>query len=313
VTVIIPCFNAGSWIRDALVSVASQGISGIEIVVVDDGSTDDSASIVQRECAEAVLVRTGNRGASHARKIGTERARGTFIQYLDADDRLAAGKLRVQLAALETTSADVAYGGWQELHDSPGAGASLGRVVDRCIEGEPELALLTDFWSPPAVYLFRREVIERVGGWNEGLPIIQDARFVLDCALNGARFVYCPGVMAHYRVHESSSLSRRDPIAFVRDCLRNAREVEAWWRRLGELSPARRAALVKVYGYVARASFVSDRPTFDTAYGYLEELSPGYVPEAPRHLAAAARVLGYRRAEALAVWYRRAKWLFRRR
>jgi hypothetical protein len=80
----------------------------------------------------------------------------------------------------------------------------------------------------------------------------------------------------------------------------------------GGLSCARRAALVKVYGYAARASFERDPPTFEVAYRRLEALNPGYVPAAPRHLAAAARALGYRRAEALAVWYRRAKRLLRR-
>jgi glycosyltransferase involved in cell wall biosynthesis len=307
VSVIIPCFNAEAWIRDTLKSVADQGVRDVEIVVVDDGSTDNSASIVQREFERVVLVKTSNLGASHARNLGTEMARGLFYQYLDADDLLAPGKLRVQLSALETMNGDVAYGGWQELQGRASGGFLAGRVVDRLIEGEPELALFTNFWCPPAAYLFRREVVKQVGGWNENLPIIQDARFVLDCALHGARFVYCPGVMAHYRVHPFSSLSRRDPIAFVRDCLRNANEVEAWWMEQGGLSPERRGALVKVYSYVARASFARDRLTFEDAYRRLEVLSPGYMPTDPWHLAAVAHIVGYRRAEAAAVWYRRVK------
>ena len=114
-------------------------------------------------------------------------------------------------------------------------------------------------------------------------------------------------MMAHYRVHASSSLSGRDPIGFVRDCLQNANEIESWWMERGGISPARRAALVKVYSYVTRASFERDRATFESAYRRLESLSPGYVPANPWHLAAAAHVIGYRRAEAVAVWYRRVK------
>ena len=179
------------------------------------------------------------------------------------------------------------------------------------MDGEPEIELFTDFWCPPAAYLFRRRLIDQVGGWNERLPVIQDARFALDCALHGATFVYCSGVMARYRVHRATSLSRRDPIAFVRDCLRNGLEIEQWWMAHGGLSPTRRAALVKVYGHVARASFERDRETFEVARERLDELHPGYVPAHPRHLAVASRVLGYRRAEAVAVWYRRAKRLLR--
>jgi glycosyltransferase involved in cell wall biosynthesis len=311
VSVIIPCCNGGPWIRDALRSIEQQDVTELEVVVVNDGSTDDSADIVAREFPHATLVTTANRGASHARNVGTAMARGAFVQYLDADDVLAPGKLGVQMSALEAARADVAYGGWQELEDRADDGSVPGRVVDRQMGGEPEIELFTDFWCPPAVYLFRRQMIEQVACWNERLPIIQDARFALDCALRGGRFVYCPGVMAWYRVRGASSLSRRDPIGFVRDCLRNATEVEAWWVEHGGLSPARGAALVKVYGHVARASFEQDRPTFEVACQRLEGLSPGYVPAAPKRLAGAARVLGYRRAEAVAVWYRRAKRLLR--
>src|SRR5262249_51748217 len=144
-----------------------------------------------------------------------------------------------------------------------------------------------------------------------GLPIIQDARFVLDCALHGGRFVYCPGTMAYYRVHSGGSVSRRDPIGFVRDCLRNAIEVEAWLAQHGRMDEDHRQALLQVYGYVARASFKKDGLAFETAYQALERLKPGYIPEHPKALAIASRVLGYRRAESLALWYRRMKRLVR--
>ena len=193
VSVIVPCFNAEAWIRDTLRSVAEQDLEDVEVVVVDDGSTDASASIVEGEFERVALLRTPNLGASHARNLGTRKARGSFLQYLDADDVLAPGKLRAQLCALKATNGDVAYGGWQVLQSSASGGSVPGYVVDRQMEGEAELALFTNFWCPPAAYLFRREVVERVGAWNEKLPIIQDARFALDCALRGAKFVYCPG------------------------------------------------------------------------------------------------------------------------
>src|SRR5690349_4839929 len=120
VSVIIPCFNGGEWIREALRSVADQDLKGVEVVVVDDGSTDDSAGIVQREFGYVTLERTSNLGASHARNLGTQKARGSFIQYLDADDMLAPSKLRAQISALEATGADVAYGGWEEFQDQTG-------------------------------------------------------------------------------------------------------------------------------------------------------------------------------------------------
>jgi glycosyltransferase involved in cell wall biosynthesis len=308
VSVVIPAFNARPWIGECLESVATQQASAVEAIVVDDGSSDGTADVVGRAFPLARLVRTAHAGASRARNVGTELARGRFIQYLDADDVLAPGKLNRQVQALCDSGADVAYGDWQPLLPSPRGTRRYGAVVSRTLSA-PEIDLFTDFWSPPAAYLFRRSIVEQVGGWNEGLPVIQDARFVLDCALRGGRFVYCRGVMAYYRVHASGSLSRRDPIAFVRDCLRNADQVEQWWRAHGGLGRDRREALLKVYVHVARASFEHDRATFCTACRALERLQPGGVPPAsyPRRLRLVARLLGYSRAELIALWYRRVK------
>ena len=307
VSVIVPCFNARQWIRDALNSVLEQGWSDLEIIVIDDGSTDDSAELVAREFSQVRLVRTERCGPSAARNLGTRLSTGAFIQYLDADDLLGRDKLRRQAQALDNTGADVAYGDWSELRATAGGDYEIGRQVARRIEGDPQIALFTDFWCPPAAYLFRRSIVERVDGWRADLPIIQDARFALDCALHDGRFVYCPGEAARYRVHAMGSVSTRDPREFTRDCFRNALGVEQWWQAHGGLGHERHAALISVYGQVARSSFDSDRSTFDAAYRALERLEPHYLPRGPRSLRALARVTGYRNAERIASGYRRTR------
>jgi glycosyltransferase involved in cell wall biosynthesis len=302
ISVVVPAYNSARWILAALESVRAQQRGDLEIIVVDDGSTDATPALVEREFPEANLVRTPNRGASAARNLGTSLAHGEFIQYLDADDLLAEGKIAAQVGALEETGADVAYGDWRKLAPGP------GEIIARAIEGDPELVLFDDFWCPPAAYLFRRAIVGQVGGWNTTLPVIQDARFALDCALHGGRFVYTPGIMAHYRVHETGSLSKRDPIAFVHDVYRNARQVESWWREHGGLTAPRRAALKRCLGNVARTSFGTDTETFDRAVADLERLESGpYTPDSPSHLRMASRLIGYRRAEQVASWYRKSK------
>lgn len=306
ITVIIPCLNASHWIRDTLASVIAQRCASLEVIAIDDGSTDGTGEIIRKDFSFVRLETTANRGASKARNLGTSLASGEYIQYLDADDLLAPGKLNLQIAALENSNADVAYGDWQQLVErarefTPGA------FVARRMQRDAELELFDNFWCPPAAYLFRRRIVEAVGGWNEGLPVIQDARFALDCALRGGTFVYCPGIMAQYRIHSGISLSRRDPKAFVRDVYRNATEVREWWKSHGGLTNARSQLLKKVLGQVARSSYENDPELFQAAYVALLDIEPNYVPASPKHLAIATRILGYPNAEGLAARYRQAK------
>ncbi|MDQ6672225.1 MAG: glycosyltransferase family 2 protein [Chloroflexota bacterium] len=307
VSVVIPCFNAREWISATLDSVLEQSLPDLDVIVVDDGSTDGSGQLVADSFPGVRLIRTDNGGASRARNIGTRLARGQFIQYLDADDLLVSGKLETQLRVMDEVHADIAYGDWRELRAGPHGSSVPGRLVSPRLGPNADIALLTDFWCPPAAYLFRREIVDRAGGWDEQQIVVEDVRFVLACALQGAGFVYAPGTAAFYRVHASGSLSTRFPVEFTRGCLRNADTVEEWWRRCGGLTPARSATLVQVYGQVARASFARDRTTFEAAYAALERLQPGYKPARPWHLALASRVIGYRSAEGLAVRYRHAK------
>jgi glycosyltransferase involved in cell wall biosynthesis len=306
VSVIVPCFNAAAWIREALHSVATQCFRDLEVLAIDDGSTDGTGRIINAEFPEVTVISTPNQGVSRARNIGTKSASGSFLQYLDADDILGSGKVRAQVDALQNSGADVAYGDWQRLE--PGSdGFVPGRVVNRRMKRHPELELFSDFWCPPAAYLFRRSIVERVEGWNERLPVIQDARFALDCALHGGRFVHCDGLMAYYRAHASGSLSRRSSEAFIRDVYRNAQEVESWWRNHGGIVGERRKALVDCFSYVARASYEADSLTFEAALADLERLSPGYTPEKPFQLKLVSKIVGYRRAERAATLFRRAK------
>jgi len=305
VSVIIPCFNAASWLPATLSSVSAQRGVDLDIVVVDDGSTDGSSQVVREICPAARLIRTDNHGASAARNRGTAEARGSFLQYLDADDILGSDKLMRQVEALEHSGADVAYGDWQRLVEQNPGEYTNGEVVRRTMDGPPDIALFTWFWSPPAAYLFRRGIVEAVGSWNSNLPIIQDARFALDCALRGARFVYCPGLMASYRQHMANSLSHRDQPAFVRDCLTNALEVKQCWEERQPLSESKRAALTDVLHSVATASCGKDGRTFDTACAMLGEVARRYIPRNERNLSKMVFcLLGYRRAVQFLYFYR---------
>lgn len=312
ISVVVPCYNAERFLIDTVESVFQQTFCDYEIILVDDGSRDATAAII-RSFGSKVRAEFGpNRGASAARNLGTELAYGEFIQYLDADDLLRPDALEKRINALVTHQADIAYSDWQRLVEVEDGSFKVGEIVARCIEDIhpiPEIALFTSFWAPPAALLYRTSIVNAIGAWNESLPVIQDARFLLDAALVGGKFVYVPGIGADYRVH-NASLSKRNPLAFVQDCYCNASQVEEIWRSKGGITLERRTALLQGYGQVARFFFEHHRVKFDEVLQKIYQLEPDYLPSGPKGLRFLARWVGYRTAEQVALRYRKAKKIF---
>jgi hypothetical protein len=192
------------------------------------------------------------------------------------------------------------------VEDSDGK-FKTGEVVARDIESfdsDMEIAITKGFWCPPAALLYRRTIVRKIGGWNERLPVIQDARFLLDAAFHGGKFVRVPGIGAYYRVRSGESLSRRSQKAFVHDCFENALEIEDRWGGQENLNVKQRAALLEIFFYVARASYKDNQPLFESALRQIYELNPNWMPKSPRRIAIASKVLGYKKAEFLAAKYR---------
>lgn len=308
VSVIIPCHNAEAWIGETLDSVAIQRDVTCEVIVVDDGSTDASARVAESVGGRHVrVVRQDQQGVGAARNMGTSVARGAFLQYLDADDVLAPGAVRARLNALQTSGADVAYSDWVRWERQSDGTFEVGRFVTRKLGARPEIELLRDAWWPPGALLYRRSFVDRILPWRVDLPVIQDARFQLDAALAGGRFVHVTGVGLKYRVHGRASLSQRDPRAFALDCLHNAADLEDRWRHEGGLDDERRRALVAIYEHAARALFPWDRSKFGAAVTRLKGLEPHFRPAGPPALRALSGVVGYPAAEHIALWWRQVK------
>ena len=314
VSIIILCFNAMKYLPATLESVYSQKGVDCEVVAVDDGSTDGTRDFLESCGAKIRAHYIEHRGASAARNIGTKNSKAEFIQYLVADDLLRPRAIERRVNALLESGADVAYSDWQYLVEKKDGSFLPGRVIYRRIEDihpDPQIALFTDFWAPPAALLYRRRIVDLIGGWNISLSIIQDARFLLDAALCGAKFAHVSEIGADYRDHRSDSLSKRDSIEFIKDILVNADQVHEWWNAHASLNNERLKALMKVYGYVARSSIKKNTKLFDLACERLMELDPKYIPKSSRALAAASAWFGYKNAEYLAFGFRFFKKLTR--
>lgn len=275
VSVIIPCFNAQATIAETLDCVFQQSQPGIEIIAVDDGSTDETLTILESYVPAIRVVSGPNGGASKARNIGTALARGEYIQYLDADDLLTPDAIKTRIRALELTGAGVAYCDFQYFGMSPSGGRVMGQTVARFfadVDPDPSLAAATAFWAPPVALLYTRTAVEAAGTWNEALPMIEDSRFLFDAITAGATLVRVEGVSAYYRV-TPGSLSRCNKPEYVRCVYRNGCDIQRIWEAEGELTPARRKALSWIFRTSAFEFLKLDLPEFESAIARYQSLS----------------------------------------
>jgi hypothetical protein len=301
VSVLIPCRNGAAYIAETLASALDQTLPPLEVIVVDDGSTDGSQDIVAGYGDRVMLLSNPGRGASAARNHAAAAAKGEFFQFLDADDLLEPGAIEARVAALQQTGADVAVSDWCRITQQTGmwriSRTESGKLPSADIPADVQI--LRGFWAPPAAILYRRAVCERIGAWRESLPVIQDARFLLDAARVGGRLVHVAHLGARYRQHASGSLSTSDSPRFWRDVLRNTREVEELWRADGRHAPVYCDALAGTYDLCARAALSLDQRLFTEA---LEDLSR-FGSYAPSRRVRAARLLngllGYRLTRAV--------------
>lgn len=205
VSVIIPCYNQGHFLSEAIESALRQTHPSIEIVVVDDGSTDDTSAIAT-SYKGIRCVRQTNRGLAAARNRGVQESSGNCLVFLDADDRLRSQAVALGLRCLRDCSRAAFSYGQCDLIDVDGK--LIGSSARPILQGDHYLRLLHGNFLPnPAAIIFRRDTLEAVGGFRSGFPGVED----YDLCLRLTRvYTACgyPEVIADYRQH-AASLSRK--------------------------------------------------------------------------------------------------------
>jgi GT2 family glycosyltransferase len=214
ITVVVPCYNAAAWIGATLRSVVAQDWPEIELLVVDDGSTDASVAIVKREFPRARVLTRSNAGAAAARNLGMQAAQGRWVAFIDADDYWLHGKLRAQMELLAADpEAGMACTSWHlwpcaDPDPSPALLEALQQQADdlRRWDGPsgwiyPELLLGCQVWT--STVLMRTELLRELGGFDTSLRIGED----YDLWLRASRLTPILRVkrpLALYRQHPAS-------------------------------------------------------------------------------------------------------------
>lgn len=223
ISIIIPCYNQGQFLNDAINSIIKQTLTDWECIIVNDGSTDNTAIVadqLSKSDNRIFVINQTNKGLSGARNTGLKVAKGNFYQFLDADDMLESDKLRSQAEFLKThPQIDIVFGDARyfttETHSlreygfpehqltapwisnlAQKKGDLLGKLIDQCLFAV----------NCP---LIKRSVFESVGLWNESLRGLEDWEFWIRCAAADKKMIFFnpSDSLALIRMH-STSMSR---------------------------------------------------------------------------------------------------------
>jgi glycosyltransferase involved in cell wall biosynthesis len=251
VSILIPAWNSAPWIVETLDSALAQTHPRTEIIVIDDGSTDDTLKLARAHAARhpgrIQIATQPNSGASAARNHALRLAQGDFIQFLDADDLLSPRKIELQLALLVTRPPDtLATCRWGRFHTAP----SSANFVDQAVfcDFTPIEYLLghvgRGLMMHPAAWLVPRAVADRAGPWDESLSLNDDGEYFARVvgASAGLAFAADPAAASLYRSNLSASLSARRSAKALASLARSCELVDKHLQAL-EDSPRTRAAL----------------------------------------------------------------------
>ncbi|NJR38237.1 MAG: glycosyltransferase [Leptolyngbyaceae cyanobacterium CSU_1_4] len=237
VSVIIPCHNGADLLADAIDSVLAQTYPAREILVIDDGSRDGTEAIATPYAAPVRYIRQPCQGVSAARNTGIQASQGSYLVFLDHDDRLLPHALEIGVDCLaKYPNCGFAYGRHQNI-DS--AGNLVGRATDGgqthqedklkvSVANDYALMLSGEFPVPPARIMFRRQVFEQIGGFDLALTNSQDYDLCLRAA---AQFLAGRHnqVIAEYRQHDASKSSTT---AVTRKLAFTLRALQKQWSRV---------------------------------------------------------------------------------
>jgi hypothetical protein len=171
-SIVIPCYNQAHFLREAIESALTQDYWPLEVVVVDDGSTDSTFEVAMAY-GQVRCVRQRNRGVTAARNAGLRVAQGEYVVFLDADDRLLPGALQVGTAALEASPASAFAVGRHRSISVDGAPISEPRRPR--VSRDHYVSLVHRCWiAMPATVTFRRAVLDTVGGFDPARRFAED-------------------------------------------------------------------------------------------------------------------------------------------
>jgi glycosyltransferase involved in cell wall biosynthesis len=308
VSVLIPAYNAERWIADTISSALAQTWRPLEVIVVDDGSTDHTLEFARRCEAENVkVVSQQNRGACAARNLAFRLCQGDYIQWLDADDLLAPGKIELQLSTAGARDpATLLTSAWGRFLSNP----RHARFVPSPLweHRHPVDWIMAKFlgnaFMLPASWLVSRHLTERAGLWDERLTLDDDGEYACRLVSKSAMVHFVSGARCYYRSASTHSQRWNRSEGAVKSQFLSVDRCIQQLLALENSDRTRKASIAFIqdnfpFFYPEREAYV--RKLEDLARHLGGEVRP---PQERLHFRVAAAIFGYGRAKRLRNRYR---------
>lgn len=297
ISVVIPTFNRLWALPQAIDSCLSAGPPAVEVIVVDDGSTDGTWDFL-RERTDIVAVRTPNWGKDWAVQAAMQIARGEYVRFLDSDDWLKPGANAAQWAIARESAADIVVAGYED-HWDDGTPSQVRPWVDCDDFVAQQLGEVA--FSHYSAFLFRRSFVADTPHRQE-FALRDDRMFMLEVAIAGPRVaVYREPAFVH-RHHRLDRLQRhhglRQRLAHYTN-VQVMRKAIGLLERQGEATPRRKRAAAAYLWPIVRNLAKTELDEASAAADWLFELAPDYSPPVRRVILAAYKHLGFRATERL--------------
>lgn len=210
VSIVIPTYNQAQYLSEAIESALAQTYRPLEVIVVDDGSTDETPFLLKAYAGQVISLRQENCGLAAARNTGWRASHGEYLLFLDSDDRILPEKIARHVARLDANP-DWAldYSAWQHVTQD---GRNVLRESRPRREGHLLKALLLrEFFFYASSAVIRQKCLRQVGGFDDVLRWNEDADLWLRLAKAGYAFGYLDDALLQYRVHMASMTANINP------------------------------------------------------------------------------------------------------
>lgn len=305
VSILIPCYNAEKWIAQAINSALEQTYSNKEVIVVDDGSTDNSLEIIKSFSDLIYWESQANQGGNATRNRLLELSTGEWLQYLDSDDYLLPEKIERQINFLsQQPEADIICSpAIAEYHQE-------GKVWQ---EASPVLQprdpwILLAKWALPQTggSLWRKQALIDVGGWAKQQPCCQEHELYSRLLMGGKKFAYWDESRAVYRLWSNNSVSRKDQWEPFRRRLEIKDRIEQYLQQENQLTRDRQDAINQARFGCARVIYNYNQDWATQIVNQIHEREPNFVPfmSVPTLYQIPYRVLGFSKLEKIATMKR---------